>query len=177
MWSIVKKKVEETTGLARDGGARQQERLGIFCPREKKLWIGDKYHLCANMPQTRRRSKKASTNLKPTARPQRFTDHEPDNSGSENESDAGTEKDSDDEYLERLVLGDQATFQSQLGPAVAVDADENADEDTESSEDEENADDGAEENLEGVDDGDVCGIQKKSMREKYRLIDFLSFSS
>jgi U3 small nucleolar RNA-associated protein 18 len=70
--------------------------------------------------------------------------------GSWDESEDMMEKDEDEEELDRLVLGDDAGFTSQLGQDMDIDMDSGGDE--EGDQEEENEDIG----LEGVDDADVC---------------------
>jgi U3 small nucleolar RNA-associated protein 18 len=70
--------------------------------------------------------------------------------GSGDESDDMMEKDEDEEELDRLVLGDDAGFTSQLGQDMDLDMDSGGGDEGDRDE-EENEDIG----LEGVDDADV----------------------
>lgn len=110
----------------------------------------------------RQPSRKAST--KSLSRFPTTQDYE---SANENISDAA----SDEEDLERLVLGDGANFKAQLSAGHGMDVDED------NSESEGDSEGEAEEDLEGVNDADVCNNQSYLKKEPKQLIHILSFSS
>lgn len=91
-------------------------------------------------PKQRRRS---------SAKRSKPRDHQEDHDGSDNEEVEDLQKDSDEEELDRLVLGDDAGFLEQLGADTRM-----SDGGYESSREEAELEE--EGGLEGVDDADVC---------------------
>lgn len=102
----------------------------------------------------RQRSKKLSgshtTGQKPVSKqqPAPETERQRDQSESDNDSLDILEKDSDEEELDRLVLGDQADFSAQLGHSMDLDQAEGSEESGVGEDDDEGG-------LENVDDADV----------------------
>lgn len=95
------------------------------------------------------RSKKSANGKTASKKDARPSLQESEESGSDNESIDMMDKDSDEEELDRLVLGDGAGFTAQLGQDMEFDSEDDAE--GENGEDEEEEDVG----IEGVDDADV----------------------
>jgi U3 small nucleolar RNA-associated protein 18 len=114
----------------------------------KKDSIRIKISIPTTMP--RQRSKKLSASRKTVQDSMPQVDHEDEQSGSDNENLEISEKDAEEEELDRLVLGDGSTFMTQLGRGVDVDYEEDSD-GAGGLEDENEGEEG----LKGVDDADV----------------------
>lgn len=99
----------------------------------------------------RQRSKKLSSSRKAENESVPELQRHEDEQESDIESLGILDKDSDEEELDRLVLGDGAGFMAQLGRDMDVDEDEDAGSGEGMSEEDERGDGG----LEGVDDADV----------------------
>jgi hypothetical protein len=97
----------------------------------------------------RQRSKKLSSGRQADSQPASQVQQHEDEEESENESLGMLEKDSDEEELDRLVLGDDAGFMAQLGGDMELDGNECEKGGAAEESDEEDG------GLEGVDDADV----------------------
>jgi len=95
------------------------------------------------------RSKKSANGSAKSKKNARAIPQESEESASDNESVNMMDKDSDEEELDRLVLGDGAGFTAQLGQDMDFESEDN--EEGEKGQDEEREDIG----IEGVDDADV----------------------
>lgn len=95
------------------------------------------------------RSKKSANGSTKSKQNARAIPQESEESASDNESVNMMDKDSDEEELDRLVLGDGAGFTAQLGQDMDFESEDN--EEGEKGQDEEREDIG----IEGVDDADV----------------------